>query len=382
MKRYIENFDYRIAEQLLEDIFKRQTATPLKKLDKPIVLYGAGDLGQMAKDFFTNVGVKVEFIIDANADKCRKVKKWKGSKILFPNEVDSFAKNRYKVVVCIVTSPYTLILDSLLLDGWQDISPFYDIAQIFSSDHPLNNGWYAEHKDISNSKSVLGFWSDNISRAYYLQFIAWRVLREEWLFKGINVDNNNRFFIKELIKVLSDNEYFIDIGAHHGNTTKKFIKIVNNKFKKVLAIEPDLINVNRITKDKYFKRQDVKLLNIAIGDSPDYSGFFGGYGYMSKLSKHGNCNVQVKTLDSLDVKPTFIKMHIEGGEKAALEGGKNTIISNRPIVVITAYHNIDGIYKLPLWFRENLENYSLILRNHSWNGTGTVIYAIPKERYG
>ena len=63
MKRYIENFDYRIAEQLLEDIFKRQTATPLKKLDRPIVLYGAGDLGQMAKDFFTNVGVKVEFIM-------------------------------------------------------------------------------------------------------------------------------------------------------------------------------------------------------------------------------------------------------------------------------------------------------------------------------
>jgi FkbM family methyltransferase len=381
MKRYIENFDYRIAEQLLEDIFKRQTATPLKKLDRPIVLYGAGDLGQMAKDFFTNVGVKVEFIIDANADKCRKVKKWKGSKILFPNEVDSFAKNRYKVVVCIVTSPYSLILDSLLLDGWQDISPFYDVAQIFSSDHPLNNGWYADHKDIKNSKSVLGFWSDNISSAYYLQFIAWRVLREEWLFEGINVDNNNRFFIKELIKVLSDEEYFVDIGAHFGNTTKKFIKTVNNKFKKVLMIEPDLLNANRITANRYFKKPDITLLNVAIGYSDAYSGFFDGYGYMSKLSKYGKFKVQVKTLDSLDIKPTFIKMHLEGGEMAALEGGKNTIINNRPILVVTTYHNSDGVYKLPCWFKDNLENYSIIMRNHSWNGTGCVIYGVPNERY-
>jgi hypothetical protein len=90
--------------------------------------------------------------------------------------------------------------------------------------------------------------------------------------------------------------------------------------------------------------------------------------------------VAVRRLDTLDLSPTFIKLHLEGAELAALKGARKTLLSNRPIIVATIYHNADGIWRTPLWLMEALPGYRFLFRIHSWCGTGAVIYAIPNER--
>jgi hypothetical protein len=81
------------------------------------------------------------------------------------------------------------------------------------------------------------------------------------------------------------------------------------------------------------------------------------------------------------MKPTFIKMHLEGEDYNAFKGGMKTIQNSRPIVVATTYHNRLGVWQFPELLIKSLPNYTFFLRQHSWSDTGSVLYAIPKERY-
>ena len=86
-------------------------------------------------------------------------------------------------------------------------------------------------------------------------------------------------------------------------------------------------------------------------------------------------------LDALSVAPTFVKFHLEVAELNALKGARETLLSCRPIIAATVYHNADGIWRTPLWLMETLPRYRFLFRAHSWCGTGAVIYAIPNERH-
>jgi hypothetical protein len=90
--------------------------------------------------------------------------------------------------------------------------------------------------------------------------------------------------------------------------------------------------------------------------------------------------VTVRSLDALGLAPTFVKLHLEGAELAALKGARETLLACRPMIAATVYHNDDGIWKTALWLMETLPGYRFLFRIHSWCGTGAVIYAIPQER--
>jgi hypothetical protein len=82
----------------------------------------------------------------------------------------------------------------------------------------------------------------------------------------------------------------------------------------------------------------------------------------------------------LQLAPTFIKLHLEGGELAALRGARETLLAHRPIVAATVYHNADGMWRTPLWLMQTLPDYRFLFRLDAWCGTGGVLYAIPNER--
>ena len=90
--------------------------------------------------------------------------------------------------------------------------------------------------------------------------------------------------------------------------------------------------------------------------------------------------MRTRALDALGLNPTFLKLHLEGGELAALKGARQTLLSRRPIVAATVYHNADGIWRTPLWLMETLPDYHFLFRSHGWCGTGAVVYAMPAER--
>jgi FkbM family methyltransferase len=292
----------------------------------------------------------------------------------------------FRVAVSIVTAPYVPIERSLRDHGFDDVVPFYDIAESFRAEHPLSNGWFAPaltSRDQASIAKVLANWSDDESRAHHLGFLAWRRLREEWTFDAAPVVTGNRFFIPEVTRVLRDDETFVDAGAHHGSVINTLIKQTRGAFAGIAAIEPDAANRAKLDDnlDAWLKQDPrVAVYDCALGETEGVAAFREGLGYASQLSLLGQTQVAVRPLDALGLSPTFLKLHLEGGELAALKGARQTLLSSRPIVAATVYHNADGIWQTPLWLMETLPDYQFLFRCHSWCGTGAVVYAVPEER--
>jgi FkbM family methyltransferase len=354
--------------------------------DKPLVLYGAGNLGRLARDFLKAVGFDFTAVIDRNARQMTNDPEWSGLRLLRPDEVPNSTKDGVRVAVGVVTSPYVPLERSLFDLGFRHIVPFYDLAENFRHLHPLSNGWFAPPltaRDRDNTATVLARWDDDVSRAHHLQFLAWRRLREEWTFKLAPIPNCSRFFIPEVTGALHTNEILLDCGAHHGSVINAFVRQTAGAFRQIIAIEPDPANRARLEKElQSLLPSDprVSVLDFALSQYEGEAAFHDGLGYASQLSETGRMRVSLRPIDGLGLAPTFVKLHLEGAEFAALKGARQTLLSNRPIIVATVYHNTDGIWQTPLWLMETLPDYCFLFRAHSWCGTGAVVYGIPNER--
>lgn len=333
----------------------RRIPEPVGLTGKPLWLYGKGELGQLAQDFFRYVGVEVAGTFEHDE----------------PAPLDA------QVAVCIVrNSPYGAIEKKLFDRGFTDVVPFYDLADSCRGDHPLENGWIGrpDATDCEKIEGILDRWSDDVSRCHYLQFLAWRILREEWMFKGEDITKDNLFFIPEVVSVLHDHEVFLDGGAYDGEISRKFADLAPGA--EIIAIEPD---VNNIAKMVLPKGNSV-VSAVALSDLDDRAPFAEGFGVASKLTPSGKAKKITRRIDSLDVSPTFIKLHLEGGDLAALRGGADTLVRCRSIVAVRIDHNSDGLWRTADYLMTLLSNYRFLFRNHCWCGSAAVVYAIPEER--
>jgi len=374
--------------KLLKSIVAQNTAIRPAKNNKPLILYGAGNLGKMARDYLNQIGKSFHYVVDVNPSEHKNDPSWNGISIIGPDDVSELDKNTSLLAICISTIPYTPVYHSLTAQGWKHIVPFYDLTESYQDRHPLGNGWFAgnlNNKDILAIRHVLEQWSDDISRAHHLQFLAWRLLRQEWVFGRTSITTNNRYFIPQILSLLHDHETFLDVGAHHGEVSIKFSEIVQGKFREILAIEPDSYNLTHLRNNfakafNHDQKARVRSIDYVISEQFGFCHFIDKLGYASQISTLGKKRVFHSKIDDIGITPTFIKLHIEGNELAALKGSISTLLANRPIIAAAGYHNQLGLWELPKWLMKSLPEYHFLLRLHGWCGTGMVVYAIPKER--
>jgi FkbM family methyltransferase len=373
--------DARRAAELLAEIAAAPCPFGPVKADKPVALYGAGNLGRLARDFLREVGHDPAFVIDRDTNRPAQDPGWADVR-LFDLDQAKRADHAVRLAVCVVLSPYVPIERTLSATGFTDVVPFFDLAESFRRVHPLSNGWFApplNAVDTAKTADVLSRWHDDISRAHHLQFLAWRRIREEWLFDQAPHPQSVRFFIAEVANALGDDEVFVDAGAYHGTVIKDFLVQTKGKFGSIIAIEPDRLSRQQLKKSVPDDKR-ITILNSPLSDRGATVSFHEGLGYASQISTTGKLQMTALPLDALDVAPTFLKLHLEGGELAALKGGRKTVLTHRPIIVATVYHNDDGIWRTPLWLMDTLTDYRFLFRAHSWCGTGAVVYGLPNER--
>jgi FkbM family methyltransferase len=373
---------------LLDEITRAGPNFPAAPRTMPLALYGAGNLGRMARDFLKMVWLDFDFVVDRNAASLRDNPDWQGMTLYHPDEVPESLRHSHLMLVSVVLAPYVPIEAELTARGFRHVMPFYDFAENFRHIHPLSNGWYAptfDANDRAMTRLALEGWSDDVSRAHHLAFLAWRRLRQEWTFGTAPVTTGDRFFIPEIVSVLGRHETFLDAGAHHGSVTQKFSDIVHGRWDRIVAVEPDEANAGVLARfiagawpDPARRRPEI--LNTVLGAASGTALFHDGLGYASQVSPTGRVEAGMRSIDGLELAPTFIKLHLEGHELEALKGARRTLLEHRPIVVATVYHNDDGIWKTPLWLMKTLRDYRLLFRLHSYCGTSAVIYAIPAER--
>jgi len=173
------------------------------------------------------------------------------------------------------------------------------------------------------------------------------------------IKHYNNFYEYELLSFLQNNynnqKNIIDIGANIGNHSLFFAKYIDCE--NIYAFEPfykniELFNINLSDyKDKCFL-YTVALSNIN-GKMNLYNteeSNFGGFSlYQQEKSFKVAKDIDVIKLDHFNFNNiTLIKIDVENHENEVLMGGKETILRNKPIIILeNSYHYFSNIFPNP-----------------------------------
>lgn len=384
---YTEALDKLLREPIASVREREQSAFDglLAGCGRRVVLFGAGNLGRKALECLRSIGVEPLAFADNSSAKWRT--QASGVPVLSPGD----AAKRYGSSALFVVTIWSLghfysetqtMLQSM---GCTHVVPSESLRWKFSDQllpdfcQDLAHKVYEQASDV---RKVADFWSDDYSRAEYLKHIRWRALGD---LEALSPPVEEQSYFLDTLYHLRDGEVFVDGGAYTGVTAEQVIHR-NPHFLRIVALEPDPTNFQRLSEWKQTltpgvaERIDAR--NIALSNVRGKLRFSATASEGSCLAKDGNITVDCLPLDELlsHDAPTFIKMDIEGAELDALEGGRQAIRTNRPILAICVYHNQDHLWRIPLLIHEMVEDYRLFLRPHEADGWQLVCYAVPANR--
>lgn len=205
--------------------------------------------------------------------------------------------------------------------------------------------------------------------------------------------NYDQFFFDYLKQLDLNGKTVFEIGAHIGYHAMNFAQLVGPRGK-VFAFEPNQYNIERfnliLTKNGDLANR-IKIFDLAISDKTGEVEF-----YFSRHVDDGRSTgsfiqgahtpftrneyekvgfkkqtVRAVSLDhistNLGIKevPALIKIDVEGAENLVLEGGKQTILKNKAVVLIEV-HTIFNMLQICHFFNEI--NYGIKLLNESQDG--------------
>ena len=198
------------------------------------------------------------------------------------------------------------------------------------------------------------------------------------------IQSTNSFYeidmLRDILKFVPAGGVAIDVGANIGNHTLFFSLICglktiafepSNKNRKILEINVNINNLN----DK------VEIFPFALGSVNEEATIIypndhnDGMARVVKKNNEGEA-VIIKMLDEYKLENiVLLKIDVEGMELGVLEGAKETIIRNRPVICAEA--STADEYKLLKLFLYK-ENYIAVER---YNATPTIMFW-PKEKAG
>ena len=146
----------------------------------------------------------------------------------------------------------------------------------------------------------------------------------------------------------------IDVGGFIGDSILIFAELTD---KKIYTFEPNSQNYKLLTQSISLNNLNKTVIpeNIALGASPQkvllyLSGSCSGIQKHPTAKSTGTEIVNMTTLDqyvndnALDV--GLIKVDIEGAEQDFLKGAQKTICNQKPILLISIYHNADDFFHI------------------------------------
>lgn len=180
------------------------------------------------------------------------------------------------------------------------------------------------------------------------------------------------------------NNYIVDVGAFIGDSSIVLAEYTN---KKVLAIEPNIDNFALLKKTIRFNnlKDKIEPLNVALDKDKKKVGIFNHGAGSSIIAASDKNSMMTTTMDTLVTgkyqKIGLIKMDVEGYEMNILLGSRNIIRRDKPILLISIYHNGDQFINIPLYLKEKyseIYNFKFIDCNPLHPMSEKVLLCLPK----
>ena len=186
-------------------------------------------------------------------------------------------------------------------------------------------------------------------------------------------DKSGMDYIKNINQVKNKN--IIDAGGYIGDSAIVFSDYTD---KNVYSFEPFLQNYNLMLKTiELNKKNNIIPVNMALGDENKEIGMDASIGAGCGLSIENakqsdiNCienKVKMVTLDSYvkenNIEVGLIKTDLEGFEQPFLRGALETIKEQKPVLIISIYHNYSDFFEIkPMIENLNLGYKFRIIKN-------------------
>ncbi len=175
---------------------------------------------------------------------------------------------------------------------------------------------------------------------------------------------------------LSDGGIFIDGGSLNGDDSIKFATKYPNR--SVQVWEPNEESIELIRERLNKKNISHSILCMGLSDKKGTAEFKVKEDELSASSveEKEQGTLLLDTIDAYNTeKVSMIKMDIEGMEYKALNGAKETILRDKPVLAICVYHKPEDIWEIPELIASYGVGYSFYLRHYSLFDNETVLYA-------
>lgn len=340
-----------------------------------VALYGIGESASYAIKYLKENHIHVDYIFDDDPEKNNSYSD--GVLVTLP---DYENQNIAIVVTC---SYYSEIRERFLLHDKEIDQRLFMIDGYFRNDYDFENIKEEDQKKILYVYKKL---EDNKSRRVFEKILKYRYIRDKDILIDIVEPEKNRYFDKVVLDKLKPG-VVIDAGSCNGIFIKMMEKYTNISDYYFYLFEPNIKLVKKIEKNlAHYKNK--KIFNYALCDMdskmkfvlmPTATSHILNSKYSAYKSTTNEINdVRTYKLDSIikNEKVTLIKADIEGSEQSFIKGATNTIIKNKPILLLSAYHKASDLWEL-LCYIDNLNlGYKFYMRHYSLSVAKTILYCV------
>lgn len=323
----------------------------LKTAEKPIVLYGMGNGADKIIRVLEENGISFSGIFAS--DGFQRDKLFHGMKI----ESYSALKERFGnmiVLLCFGSQRPEVIENVKRISREQEL---YAPEVPVIGDGLFNLEYYNKNK--ARFDNIYSLLADAKSKQTFLNVIKYKISGKlEYLFKcEVQEDEPYESFLKN-----RSDERFLDLGAYNGDTALAFARL-NPDYEKIIAAEPDKKTFKKLLLNTE-ALENIECHNICISDFTGKGKFSMKAGRNSIISDDG-AEADFSTVDDLlgIESISFIKMDVEGEERKALIGAKNTIKAHKPRMLISAYHRTEDLLSIPETVFSVRDDYRLYMRH-------------------
>ncbi len=321
----------------------------LEKADKPIVLYGTGDGADKIYEELLKRSIKISGVFAS--DGFKKGKEFAGFTVTSYEEL----KNKLGEMVILVC--FGSHLDSVI----NNIKSLAEDNELYLPDVPVCQGEVFDisfaRKHRSELERVYSLLADEQSKLVFKNTVYFKLTGKLDYLIECESEKSESYGLLKL-----KGEHFLDLGAFNGDTIAEFV-YYDKCYGSITALEPDSRNFRKLTENTQFMKK-VTLINAAVGDKE-------GSVFISKNKGRGNrqggktVEISSVCIDNVAQKNpfTFINMDVEGSEAQAIDGGR-AVISQKPKMLVAAYHRSKDIFTLPLKILEINPDYKIYMRKH------------------
>lgn len=368
---------------------------------KKYVLYGGGVMAERLTPQLEKSGMELIAVADNFNSSERKRTEYNGRKICNLADIKKDVDDNTCVILAInaffslkaiayyekvfegnfenffVPNPYTCLRPCVMNDDFasekripMDNEVYKQVRKLFSDEVSLNiydRLWRSKTYDSKYDSFELVHYLD-VKDMYYFEEAYW--------------DSYNFPPAKKQFATI------FDCGAYIGDSIKTICSSIPEKSVLYYAFEPEAENANIIRQNKEFKEicEDIQVLEYGVGlenkelyfEFPDNNQKDAGR-FVDSTSSANALKLEIKKIDDLKLNvkgQLYIKMDIEGSEKDALLGAKETIKKYNPYLAICVYHRKNDVIEIPSLIASLGCRYDYYLRG----GFHTILWAVPKNK--